>query len=63
MEYTNDSNTDALIVPKILYKFLQLKLHQIFSGKIAFKLISTTFLREKYMSKINAKEAKPKQGQ
>ena len=62
VEYTNDSSTDALIVSKILYKFLQLKLHQIFSGKITFKLISTTVLREKYMSKISTKETKPKQG-
>ena len=34
-----------------------------FSGKIAFKLISTNFLREKCMSKINTKETKPKQSQ
>ena len=33
------------------------------SGKIAFKLISANFLREKYMHKINAKEIKPKQSQ
>ena len=32
-----------------------------FSGKIAFKLISTIFLREKYMPKINTKETKTKQ--
>ena len=31
-----------------------------FSEKIVFKLISTNFLREKYMFKINAKETKPK---
>ena len=34
-----------------------------FSGKIGFKLISTNFLREKCMSKINTKETKPKQSQ
>ena len=32
-----------------------------FSGKIAFKLISTIFLQEKYMPKINKRETKPKQ--
>ena len=32
-----------------------------FSGKIAFKLISTNFLREKYMPQINTNKTKPKQ--
>ena len=33
-----------------------------FSMEIAFKLINVpSFLQEKYMSKINTKEAKPKQ--
>ena len=57
MEYTNDHSLDAPTIPTFQDKFL---LQQILSGKIAYKLISTRFfLREKYMSKTNAKKTKP----
>ena len=65
MEYRNDHSLDAPIVHMHpLYfnvNFDNLKLLQIFTGKIAFKLISTNFLRRQYMSRINTKETEPKQ--
>ena len=61
MEYTSDHSLDTCIIPAFQNKFLELKLQQIFSGKIAFKLISANVLQEKYVPKINTKETKPKQ--
>ena len=36
-----------------------MKLQQTFSGMIVLKLISTSFLQKKYLSKINTNETKP----
>ena len=58
-EYTNDHSLDACIIPTFYNKFLQLKLKQIFSGKIAFKLISTNF----YKKNICPKKTKRKKNQ
>ena len=48
MEYKNDNSPDVSIITTFYNKFLYLKLQQILNGKNALKLISTSFLREKY---------------
>ena len=62
IEYANNHNPDVWIIPTRINVYIT-EFTANFCGKIAFKLISTNFLREKCMSKINTKETKPKQSQ
>ena len=54
MEFTNDHSPDACIIPTPFWnKTFITEVTAIFL--CAFKMISTNFLREKYMTKMNTK--------